>query len=856
VHFLRFFRWHVLRYVLQRPLLAALNVLSVAIGVAVFLAVQLANQSANKAFRATIDFVAGKADLEVTGTGGNIPEELLPVLSKRPEVVAATPLVRGIITLPDFPGEYLDVLGVDVLTNVPFRTFELTDLDATSFAFEQWLRGPDSLAISESFAKQHHLAVGDRIRASVNTTTIDLTVRYLLRSASSGNADAHFAAIDIGWAQEIFDRRGKLDSIQLRTAPGLKSGPAIARLYALLPPGVRIATPQRRSEQIAKIVGSFQLNLTALSLVALFVGVFLIYNTISASVVRRRHEIGIVRALGVSAAAVKTLFVAEAAVVATAGTFVGLILGTTLATALISTVSRTISALYLLVTIRDVSLDRTTYFAACGVGLLSGILGAWMPARAAGQLEISAALAPQIAIPDRTNRRYWTVIALVLIVAAALCSWLALTVAPPWLGFAAAFFTLSGFSFLAPLAVRVASWAAEGIVRFSRTIFRARLLAFRMASAQLVRSLARNAVTIAALASAVAMTIGVTVMIFSFRRTVGSWIDQTLVADLFVVPASNEITGPVSFLPREVAAFFENDSRVAAIDTFREKRVFVQGDETMLAAINASASRVLPFLQGNSVELMKRFRAERCVAVSESFARRRGLAQGSTVAIETPSGVIALPIVGLFYDYTRDGGVVYTSMRNFTALFGEDRIHSVGVYLKPGASAEMLADAFRERLSGAGEFAVFRNREVRERVFQIFDQTFAVTYVLEAVAVIVALTGTFLAFTTLVAERTRLLAVMRGVGMSSAQLMRLLLIEAGLIGTIASGLGMVAGLALAVVLTGVINRAFFGWTVQLSIPWRSLLLTPVWVIASAVAAAVLPAWQIGRAKLGDALRLE
>ena len=253
---------------------------------------------------------------------------------------------------------------------------------------------------------------------------------------------------------------------------------------------------------------------------------------------------------------------------------------------------------------------------------------------------------------------------------------------------------------------------------------------------------------------------------------------------------------------------------------------------------------------------MRRFRSERCVIVSESFARRRKVAPGESLSIDTPSGSVALPVIGVFYDYTRDDGVVFTNTETFVSLFKDERVNSIALYLKPGADVEAMTTDFRRTFVGAGEFAIYRNRELRQRVFEIFDQTFAVTYVLQAVAIVVALTGTFLAFITLVAERTMLLGLMRAVGMSAPQIARLLLLEAGMIGTIASVLGLIAGLALAAVLTGVINRAFFGWTVQLNIPWRTLWTTPVWVIGSSVAAALLPAWRTGRTRVGEALQFQ
>src|SRR5204862_1194578 len=174
------FRWHVLRHLRRHPLLAALNILSMALGVAVYLATQIANQSANRAFAATVDMVAGKADLQITAAARNLPETVLPMAASAVGVSAATPLVRGFVTLPDFPGEYLEILGIDVFTNGPFRTFDPTDFDDGNFDIQRWLGGPGPIAITEEFAAKHSLKAGDKIRGRVNAVDHELEVGFVL----------------------------------------------------------------------------------------------------------------------------------------------------------------------------------------------------------------------------------------------------------------------------------------------------------------------------------------------------------------------------------------------------------------------------------------------------------------------------------------------------------------------------------------------------------------------------------------------------------------------------------------------------------------------------------------------------
>lgn len=848
--YFRLFRWQLLRYLARHPLLAALNVATVALGVALYLAIQIANQSADHAFAASVDIVAGKAQLEINAPAQDLPETLLPKIAAQPGVAAATPIVRGFLTLPQFPGEYLDLLGIDVFTNEPFRTFELTDFQNANFDLQKWLHGPSGIALSEDFARAHGLHAGQQLVVQHNGKSSRLTIAFLIRRSGDDLApDPHFAAMDIGWAQELLHRSGTLDSISLRLTNGAKPADVAATLRKIISPDATVAAPAQRSAEVDKMLAGFQLNLTAMSLVSLLVGMFLIYNTIEASVVRRRREIGILRSLGATRGEVRGLFLAEAALLGALGIGLGILVGNFLARALIGTVAETISSLYVLISVQQLQVAPSSWLSAIVLGFASVLLAAWLPVQAAAATEPVEALRDGQRIQRSVKLSpVWILAGLCSLGAALLLSLLALKTGPAWLGFGAAFFVLVGFSLAAP----------ELIAHFSRLSrnWSRRQVESRLAAQNLGRALLRNSVTIAALAAAVAMTVGVAVMIFSFRQTVSDWIGQTLIADLFIGPAANEIAGPTSFMPKDALRFLENDPAVAAVDTFRALELPFRGLTIDLGVIRGSNRRNLRFLSGRNDKIMERFYNSRSVLISESFGRRFRLTIGDQLPLPTPSGTISFSIAGVFYDYTNNQGMVFLSEKNFQELWHDDQVNSVAVYLKPGASPEKVTEAFRARFSHRGEFSIYSNRALRTRIFEIFDQTFAVTYVLRTIAVIVAIIGIFLGLTTLVAERARELGVLRAIGASAGQVQRLLFWESGMIGLLASLLGIASGLCLAVVLTGVINRAFFGWTIRLAFPWESLAWTPLWIIAAAIVAGAIPAWRASRLKIAEAVRSE
>jgi putative ABC transport system permease protein len=351
------------------------------------------------------------------------------------------------------------------------------------------------------------------------------------------------------------------------------------------------------------------------------------------------------------------------------------------------------------------------------------------------------------------------------------------------------------------------------------------------------------------------MTIGVSVMVFSFRKTVEAWINDTLIADLFVAPAANEV-GANSFMPPAAIQFLSNHPAVAVADTFREAHL-PMGDKSVAVAVIRGERRQFRFLNGGDGDArLRKFQNDACVLVSESFARRNQLHEGDVMHLTTPDGPRPFPIAGVFYDYTRDQGIIYMSAKNFVSFWRDDHIHSVAVYLRENRSAEEVSEAFRSEFSREGQFMIYSNQSLRRRIFEIFDQTFAVTYVLLAIAVFVAITGIFLSLTILITERHRELAILRAIGASVGQIRMILLSETAMLGVLATVVGTISGICLSLVLTGVINRAFFGWTIHLAFPWRSLSLTPFWILVAAILAGIVPAWRASRMVLADNLRNE
>lgn len=843
--FLRIFWWQIARSARRHRILAIANILSIALGITVFLAIRIANDSATRAFSATVDLVAGRAHLEVRG---DVDETIWPILEKQPEVEAVSGIVEALATLQGKPGEYLRLTGVDVVSGQSFHAFDL-HAGSADYDIERWLGMPGGVAISGEFASRHNLQVGSTLPVVVNGRPKTLTVLAIV-VGTDVPVDLRFAAMDLGWMQELMERPGKLSAVQIRVREPERAEVIAARLQQAVP-GYMVAPPRQRSLQVGKMLAAFQLNLTALSMVSLLVGVFLVFNTVSTSVARRRQQIGIIRALGVTPSMVRNLFLGEALLYAIPGVILGAIGGVMLATRLTGAVEQTVTSLYALVSVDHLSLSLGQFVTAAICGVIAALVGAWHPASEAARVEPVDALRRATGEKRASMRASrWWLVGVIFLLLAALSAWIALHGGPRWLAFAAAFFVLISSAPFAPLLLRLGSAIGAAVSRRSP--------ALRMAARRLGLRLQRNAITVAALSAAVAMFIALVVMVHSFRQSLDAWIGKGIVADLFIAPAANELLGLNSYLPPEAVKWLRQRSEVAHADTFREQpaTIVIRGtpEAALLAVVDGEYRNNLTILAGDEKNGMREvFRGE-AVAISEPLARKHQLRPGDVLQLEGPAGLVAARVAAVYADYSRDQGFVMMSQRLYARLRDDTRALSAAVYLKPETDLAKFEQEFRTAIPG--EWSINSSRSLRGRILKIFDQTFAITLVLRSVAVVVAIAGVLLTMLTMVVERRRELALLRALGGTPGFVGRVVVSEAALLGLCSAVLGVLTGVPLAMVLTWVVNPAFFGWTIQFQLPWAVLATTPIWITTVAILAAWWPARVARRIGIADALHEE
>jgi len=429
--------------------------------------------------------------------------------------------------------------------------------------------------------------------------------------------------------------------------------------------------------------------------------------------------------------------------------------------------------------------------------------------------------------------------ALALVVLAALASRAGAVDGFPFFGFAAVGLVVAALAVAAPLFVLVASGTGAGpLERFFGA-------PGKLAAGFFGGSLARNGTAVAALAMALGMTLAMIVMVSSIRETVRDWVETTLRSDLWVKAEAGGRRGLVGDLPPEVVEFLRGLPGVAAVDPFRARdatdargRPFTlaSGDFRVVARIGG-----LPLLDGRDVAAVAMHaRENREVLISEPFARRFAAAAGDLVTLATPRGQRSFRVAGVYRDYSNDRGTVLLDRELFLALFDDARVTSVAVQAAAGVDPGALRRRVREAAEGRYALSITTNRELRREILRVFDQTFAVTRALEAIAVAVAILGIANALAASAVERRRSFGLLRAVGAQKSQIRRAVLIEAGLTGLTGSAAALAAASAFAYLLLAVINPQSFGWTVVVNVPGGRLAAAALLVPAASLAAGLFP----------------
>ena len=843
----------LIRYWKRHKLQAMLCFTGVVVGVAVFTAIRLANQGALTAFAGGMERLTGKSTHRVTAMGGGpVPETLIRRLANHPHILAASPILRGRLMLPGAGGLSLTVLGIDPISDPEIRAggglvgSAQAEKGRGNALIERFLTLPGAVMLPETLARELKAGPGSEFAAETAQGPIVLRMVGVYRPPP-GRERVYSRTLlaDISTHQLLFGRQGELDFINLIVAPGKEEA-----VRALLPAGVVLERAGARLERVEGMTRAFRVNVEALGLFALLVGMFLIFNAAAFGVLQRHRMIAVLRCIGAAPGRIFSALLLESALLGLAGGAAGVLAGIRLGAVILHNTGATLFEVVLRTEAppMEVAPDGMLWGTGLAVGAGISIAGALQPAIAGARISPLAALreSGRGARAAATSWRFWIGLALLFWAAAGVA--LLLPGRSLTAGLIAAALLVFGGAALCPAAL-------VGVSKLGTPLL-GRLWgpAGWIAGGNLRQALSSTGPACAALMVALSLALAITITVRSFKRTFEVWLSQAATADLYLSPESGNGHGrlPPGFLPALRRLPFVRD-----VAELRFVRVVMAQREVILAAVDFPAfaeNITLPSRDGTRREIFARLKSGQ-VLISEPLAYHLEKGRGDKMSLPTPKGLRSYVIGAVVQNYLSSQGVIYLPLESVEALFGAQPPGEAAVWLRAGTDPVAAGDAIAA-MPGGNRVRLVQNAEIRAEALRMFDRTFLITDLLGALAAVVAFIAVISAMTALLENRRRMLGMLRATGFSRGRLGASMSLEAALLALTAGVISWGTGLGMSMVLVFVINRRAFGWTLQF-LPGEGPYL---WLLAMAVGAALLgsvyPIYQAVRLPVAATIREE
>lgn len=854
------------RHIQRRSTQSILFIIGVMIGVAMLVSIDIANNSARRAFDLSTEAVVGKTTHEISGSSIGIDERLYQQIRTDVGWQAAAPVVTDFVLVQELDEQPLRLFGVDVFAELPFRNYlsgngalvtASDDPNAQALAIGRFLLEANTVIIGESLAERYEIAPNDKLTLQYGDNIQTVNVVGLLRTSDSLAEQAlqNLLIADISTAQEILRLTGKLTRVDLifdtEQAPDRA---AMEQIEALLPAGVTLTNASARSDAIGNMTDAFELNLTALSLLALLVGTFLVYNTVTFSVVQRRPVLGILRSLGMTRRQIFFLIWAEAAILSSIGAILGLGLGVLMGKFTVAAVTQTINDSYFTVNVQNLEISPFILLKGLVIGIGSALFAAFLPA-------YEATHTPPTSVTRRSDieQKMLKFVPWITLggLTSALVGGILLIIKQLELNLVGIFAIVLGLALVTVLATIILARLISPISgRIGGVVG-------RIAPRNILRNLSRTSIAITALMLSISVIIGVTAMVGSFRITVQEWLNATLKADIFISQPNN--SGSLGAIPvsRDLIGEIAAVEGVEHVTYLRTVTVQAQDDpepvilNAIMSDISEGGRKVIAGIDGGYPAILERILNGDGIMMTEVFANRRGIQwhDGLTYTLITEEGPYAFPVLGIYQDFTDLQGSVLIGLDIYERLWHDNAISNLAAYIEEDTATATVIAALQEKLAGRG-LVIQSNRDLRQSALEVFDRTFAITSALNLLATIVAFIGILSALMSLQIERRREIGIMRSNGLTRRQLWKLTLWETGIMGLIAGIVAMPVGLILSIILIYIINLRSFGWSLTLNLRWEFFAQSFAVALIAAILAGLYPAWKAGSIQPVEAIRSE
>lgn len=807
----------VLRNIKSEKFLTLLAVIGIALGVGLFVGVKMASDRAVTSFQSDIRGVTPKANFEVLDTSGiDFNEKIYrkvrlldnasyPVL----QVNAYLPVLKRSISLN----------GIDIVRSARF----LQQSGTADQNMENLFTDIDGVIISRSFADRFSLKKGDTLTALVYDGRYDLKIVDIVNLKALPEATIF---MDLGNFQEYFHKTGLLSRIDISASPE-----EALKIENELPPGLVIEKKMTIIENRSSLLTSFRYNLQFISLIAILVGIFLLYNTVFISVVKRRSEIGILRSLGMDRKTVVWIFIFQGLILGIAGSLFGIVFGQIAAYFAVTAVSKTISTMYGAVSVSDYLLSFKDAVTAVLLGVAVSLVASAVPAYESSRIRPHEA-AREGSFEGKYGgyMKHFFAAGFSLVAAGGAVSYIDYLYAPfnfPFLAYAGILLIIAGFALMTPLYL---SLSMKCIRKVSSGLFGA---TGKLSAGDISGNIYRFSVALMSVAISSALIIAFLLLIFSFRNSLSEWIHKNIASDVYIKPAacmSNFCYYPLS---GDLITKVESYPGVAAVDKFRTLHIDFRGKKVVAGFGNTQVQRKYAHARdyGNSPQ----------AGISSYLATKYHLKKGDTIDLSTPKGRVAFTVRAVFSSYSTTSGFIYLDRKFLKDYWGLNDATQLGVYINKGEDVKDIVRGLRKELLPRYSVTIMDNRQLRRSVLAIFNKTFAITYAIELISIIVSMIGVITTLLTLVLEKKREISIIRYLGGSWKQIRRILLLSAATIGLTGILLGMIMGPLMSIILIDVVNKISFGWVIRLRVPVLYLSAVIILLFTTTLFAGLIPA---------------
>jgi putative ABC transport system permease protein len=840
-----YFRKHTLRTLLTTA--------GIVLGVAVFVGMHTANESVLFAFNRTVDRIAGRTDLQVTAGETGFDEEVLERVQASPAVRVAVPVIEAIVDSGIADQGNLLVLGVDMMGDRSLRDYDLESGDEAIIDDPLvFLAQPDSIILTREFADRNAIQSSGRIRLGTALGDRDFTVRGIMKSSGLASAfGGNLAIMDIYAAQRMFGRGRSFDRIDLAVAPGRTVADVQAELRAVVGPGFQVEPPSGRGQQFEAMTAAYSMMVDISSLLALFIGMFIIYNSFAIAVTERRAEIGILRALGATRRQIRRLFLGESAVTGLIGSIGGVGFGLLIARAIAASIGTLMADVYGVAQRADeIASTPSVLLMAAALGMTTSVIAALIPAQQAARVDPVHALqkgAYQVLSAGESRLRG---------AAAAVCALVAvgcIVAVESRVAFYAGYvLAIAAALLLGPHLSVLLARALRPVLKWLRPVEGA------LAADSLIQAPRRTSASVAALMLSLALVIAFAGMARASYDSIIEWMDGALNPDLFVMP-SQDIVIRTSRFPSTMTAEIGALEGVARVQPVRNARIVYRQTPVMIVATDVASlaeTARREAVEGNVEEMYQRTAAGRGLMISDNFAQLQELHAGDLLEIPAPQGVIRLPVVGVVVDYSDQQGTILMDRSVFQKYWKDDSINALRVYVEAGADPLAVKRRVLERYAGERQVFVLTNAELKAYILEVTDQWFGLTSVQIAVAVLVAILGIVNTLTVSITDRRRELGVLRAVGGLRGQIRRTIWMEALSIAVLGLVLGFVLGAVNLYYILQIVHRDIAGMRLDYVFPSSVAFSLIPTILGAALLAALWPAERAVRGSLVEALEYE